>query len=444
MPALLTIAAAEPGFSFADSWALGLLFLALALFAAIGALSHQQERAFSPSLVYLALGAIGAGGLWLLDIRPLDPMRDSSLLEHVTELAILVAVFGTGLRLHRAHELRHWGHVAKLLALVMPLTIAIVALFGVHVMGLSLGAAIVLGSILAPTDPVLAGDVGVGAPGEEEGRTEAEFALTAEAAANDGLGTPFLLLGILVAEVERGGEVGEALAEWLVADVLYAIVVAVAIGASGYAIAALFVRLRDAHLLLHKLDGWAGVATALAIFALAEAAGAYGFVAGFVGGLAFRRYEYEHEYNRGVHDGMENVEKFLEMAVILLLGSMLTLAGLQAPGTSGWLLAPLLLLGIRPLSVALSLPGSGFSARSQVYLAWFGVKGVASINYVAIAIGAGVLSAGEQARVFWTVVACVMFSIVVHGVSAELVTRRTLGTVVEAEEAAAPGSGAPY
>ena len=437
MPALLPIAAAEPGFSFADHWALGLLFLALALFTAIGALSHQRERAFSPSLVYLALGAIAACGLWALDIDPLDPMRGSSLLEHITELAVLVAVFGTGLRLHRAFELRHWGHVAKLLLLVMPLTIALVALFGVWVMGLSLGAAIVLGSALAPTDPVLAGDVGVGPPGEDEGRSETEFALTAEAAANDGLGTPFLLLGLLLAELGRRGEAGAVLAEWLVADVVYAIVVAVVVGAAaGYGIAALFVRLRDAHLLLHDLDGWAGVASALAIFALAEVAGAYGFVAGFVGGLAFRRFEYGHEYNRGVHDGMEQVEKFLELAVIMLLGSMLTLAGIQAPGLAGWLLAPLLLFGIRPLAVMLALPGSGLSARSQAYLAWFGVKGVASINYAAIAIGAGVLSAGEESLVFWTIAACVIVSVVVHGVSAEAVTRRTI--------AVPQGSGARY
>ena len=145
-------------------------------------------------------------------------------------------------------------------------------------------------------------------------------------------------------------------------------------------------RLGDAHLLLHDLDGWAGVASALAIFALAEVAGAYGFVAGFVGGLAFRRFEYGHEYNRGVHDGMEQVEKFLELAVIVLLASMLT--------------------------------------------------GVASINYAAIAIGAGVLSAGEESLVFWTIAACVIVSVVVHGVSAEAVTRRTI--------AVPQGSGARY
>ena len=426
MSAFALLLAAEPGFSFADPWSLGLIFLAVSLFAAIGALSHQQERSFSPSLVYLGLGALAAVGLWLLGIDGIDPTQDTALLEHVTELAVVVAVFSTGLRLGRADNPRVWGHVVKLLVLVMPLTIVAVAIFGTQVMGLSLGAAIVLGSILAPTDPVLAGDVGVGPPGDESGRTEPEYALSAEAAANDGLATPFLLLGLLVAAAP--GSFG-FLAEWVLADLIYAIVAGGVIGAlGGSGLAALFARLRERHLLLHELDGWAGLATALLLFALTEAAGAYGFVAAFIGGVAFRRYEYEHEYNRGVHDGMEQVEKFLELGVILLLGSLLTLEGLQAPGPAGWLLAPLLIVVIRPLAILATLPGSRLSARSQAYLAWFGVKGVASINYLAIAVGAGVLSAGEQSQIVWTVVACVVVSIVLHGLTADAVTRRTIGT----------------
>ena len=66
------------------------------------------------------------------------------------------------------------------------------------------------------------------------------------------------------------------------------------------------------------------------------AAGTYGFLAVFAGGLAFRRYERDHELNARVHDGAEIVEKFGELAVILLLGSMLTLDGLGTPGWAGW------------------------------------------------------------------------------------------------------------
>ena len=416
-----TIASA-PGFTFADEYAIGLLFVAIALFAAIGALSHQHERAFSASLIYLGLGTVAAFGIGVFGVDWIDPIGHPELLEHVTEFAVAVAVFSTGVRLQRPASWRSWARVGVLLGAVMPLTIGAIVAFGTGVMGLSLGAAIILGSILAPTDPVLAGDVGVGPPGDnEEGRSEPEFELTAEAAANDGLATPFVLLGILVA----GGS--PDLVDWALADVLFATAVGAAVGAAGgYGIAALFVLLRDRHLLDHELDSWAGVATAIALFAFAEVAGGYGFLAAFAGGVAFRRYEYEHEFNRRVHDGTATVEKFLELAVILLLGSILTLDGIREPGVTGWLLAPVLILLIRPLSVLASLAPARLERRDRLFLAWFGVKGVASLNYAALAVAAGVMSAAEQATLFWTVVGCVIVSIVVHGTSASWVSRRLL------------------
>ena len=142
----------------------------------------------------------------------------------------------------------------------MPLTIAGVALFGVFAMGLSLGAAIVLGAILAPTDPVLAGDVGVGPPGDEEER-EPNFSITGEAGLNDSLAVPFLFLGIILADSEGPGWFGA----WLLEDVLYGIAVAVAIGAAlGWGLAAAAVRLRDRGLMARELDGWLAVGASFA------------------------------------------------------------------------------------------------------------------------------------------------------------------------------------
>ena len=154
----------------------------------------------------------------LLDVAWLHPIEDAELLEAVSELAIVIALFGTGLKLDRAIGLRSWSIVWRLLGVAMPLTIGAVALFGVHAMGLPLGVALMLGAILAPTDPVLAGDVGVGPPGEEDER-EPNFSLTGEAGLNDGLAFPFLFLGVFVAT--RDG--GDWIAEWLAADVLYAV-----------------------------------------------------------------------------------------------------------------------------------------------------------------------------------------------------------------------------
>jgi NhaP-type Na+/H+ or K+/H+ antiporter len=342
-----------------------------------------------------------------------DPVADAPLLAHVTELAVVIALFSTGLKVERALRWREWSTVTRLLVIGMPALIALAALFGWLVMGLSAGAAIVLAAALAPTDPVLAGDIGVGPPGEDAEEHEPHFGVSAEAGFNDGLAFPFVLLGIAVAAED-------SLASWLAWDVAYAIAGGVVLGAAlGYGISALISRLRERELLIDALDGWVGVAATLLIYGVAETAGTYGFLAVFAGGLAFHRYEHDHELNARVHNGAEIVEKFGELTVILLLGSMLTLDGLGAPGWAGWGLALLVVFLLRPVTVNLALLGSRLQRPGErAFLAWFGVRGVGTLFYVAAATGLGVLSGEEATLITWTAIAVVIVSVVVHGITA--------------------------
>jgi NhaP-type Na+/H+ or K+/H+ antiporter len=393
----------------------------VAVFAAIGALSHEHERAFSASLIYLGLGVCAAVATTVLGLPWLDPEGDAEVLERITELAVVFALFSAGLKLDRALSWRSWASVVRLLTIAMPLTIGALALFGTQALGLSLGTAIVLGAALAPTDPVLAGDIGVGPPGDEEER-EPNFALTAEAGLNDGLAFPFVLLGLFVASGQDGWQL-----EWALADGLWGILGGIAIGAAAGTLTAWsIVRLRDRELLAPALDGWVAVAATLAIYGVAEVASTYGFLAAFAGGLAFRRYEHGHEVHRRVHDGAEIVEKLGELAVILLLGSLLSLEGLGEPGVAGWLLALLLLLAIRPLAVNLAFVGSRLERPGErAFVAWFGVRGVGSLYYVAAAVAAGSpIPEGERDVLVWTTIACVLLSIVLHGVTAAPISRR--------------------
>ena len=420
MPSLV---AAGPGFAAPELYAVALVFLGVAVAAAVGALSHQRDRAFSAALIYLAFGLGAAVVIQLFDLGWVDPVDDAELVLRLSELAVIVALFSTGLKLDRELSLSGWSSVLRLLGVAMPLAIVGVAAFGALAMGLSLGAAIVLAAALAPTDPVLAGDIGVGPPGEEEER-DPNFSITAEAGLNDGLAFPFVLLGLLVA----GSTDADGILEWALADVLWAIAGGVVIGAAlGYGFGALAVRLRDRRLLASEYDAWLAILAVLVIYGLTEVANAYGFLAAFAGGLAFRRYERDHELNIRVHEGAEVTEKFAELAIILLLGSMVTLSGLGQPGWSGWLLVPLLLLVVRPLCVLLSLARSGLPRGQRLFLAWFGVRGIASLYYAAAAVSIGGLSAADQVDVVWTIAACVLCSIVVHGVTGAPFSQRLVG-----------------
>ena len=354
------VLAASEGLHFGEAYPIGLALAGVAVMAAVGALSHQHAHAFSASLIYLAMGLAAALVITGLDLEWLRPADDHALLEHLSELAVVLALFGTGLKLERPLDWPSWSGVARLLLVAMPLTIAAVALLGSATMGLGAGAAIILGAAVAPTDPVLAGDIGVGPPGDEEER-EPNFSITGEAGLNDGLALPFLLLGAYVADREGTGW----LAEWLLADVVWAIAVGVLAGAVlGYGLGGLAVRLRDRELLDPHYDGWLAIAAVLLIYGVTEALSGLGFVAAFVGGVAFRRYEHGHEYNARVHDGADMVEKFGELAIVLVLGTLVTLDGLRAPGLGGWLLVAAVVLVLRPVAVMVSLLGSGLPRPS--------------------------------------------------------------------------------
>jgi NhaP-type Na+/H+ or K+/H+ antiporter len=412
-----------PGFHLGGVYPLGILFVGCVLFVGVAALSRQNERPYSASVFYLVLGALASVGLGALGVERLGLISDHVVFERVTELALVIAVFGAGLAVEREIAARSKRVIALLLLVVMPATIAAITLFGVVAMGLPVAAALLLGAILAPTDPVLAGDVGLGPPGGED-QGEPRLSLHTEAGINDGLGSPFVLIGLFVAT--RGG-VGW-LAKWALADVVYAVGVAVAVGvAGGWLVAAAISRLQARELLSRELDGFFAPATALVVYGVAELLGAYGLLAVFAAGIAFRRHEFDHVINARIHRGAETAGRLLELAVLLLLGSTLTFTGLGVPGLAGWLLAPVLILILRP-ALVLAVTGRGFlDLRGRLFLGFFGVRGVAALYYATVVVQSRDLSPGDTARVVWTTIVCVVMSIVVHGTAATPLTRRLLG-----------------
>src|SRR5215203_5476753 len=154
-----------------------------------------------------------------------DPVAHPAVTEHLTEFGVIVALMGAGLKLDRRVGLRRWSSTWRLLAITMPLSIAAVALLGWWFAGLVPAAAVLVAAALAPTDPVLASDVQVGEPtDDEDSEDEVRFALTSEAGLNDGLAFPFTYLAI--AMVTAGStSTGVWLGRWFAVDVLYKLAV---------------------------------------------------------------------------------------------------------------------------------------------------------------------------------------------------------------------------
>ena len=431
LPAAPPVALAA-GWHAGDLYALLLIGVGVAVLAGAVALAHEEERAFSASIVYVGLGAAGAVTMAVLGVTPLDPLRDHRVLERLSELALVVAVFSAGLTIERHVSRRSLRSIATLLTVVMPLTVAAIAVFGMAAMGLSFGAALLLGAVLAPTDPVLAGDVGLSRVGGEV-YGEPRLSLHTEAGFNDGLASPFVALGLYAAGQGGTGWIGT----WVLSEVVYAAGLGLVLGAlAGTGAAWLMAHARARGLLHAATDGPVAVGLMLALYGVMELVGAYGLLAVFAAGFTFRRYEYDHEINHGAHRGADGAGTVLELAVLLLLGSMLTSAGLGVPGVAGWLLAPLIILVIRPGLVLATTPRGLLDRGGKLFLGFFGVRGVAALFYAAIVAGAHVLEPREARIVVWTTLVVVVVSIVVHGLTAVPLTRRWLGPAARGDRRA--------
>ena len=119
--------------------------MGIVVFVAVGALSHQRERAFSAALIYLGLGVVAAVVLAATGVDWLDPVADAQLIERLAEAALIMALFSAGLKLDRPLIFREWSSVARLLLLAMPVTIGLVALLGAWLLALPAAAALLLG-----------------------------------------------------------------------------------------------------------------------------------------------------------------------------------------------------------------------------------------------------------------------------------------------------------
>lgn len=427
----------------------GLLLLLMALSGTL-----LSRMPVSTSMLYLLAG-VAAGPLGFAMAAPVLTTH-AVLLQHLTEIIVLLSLFTSGMKMSLGLHDRRWFPPLRLALGSMIATVLMTTAAGVVLLGLPLGAAVLLGGILAPTDPVLATDVQVDDPSD---RDQLRFALTGEGGLNDGTAFPVVMLGLGLLGVHELGESGW---RWLLVDLLWATSAGIAIGALlGTGLGRLVLHLRHRH---HEAIGYENFFALGLIgvsYGVAVLAHAYGFLAVFAAGLALRHAaqagtraaaqspadvrspgsadvaeqraedalaragperadqmatdpKYASAYlAHEVLNFNEQLDRIGEMVGVVMLG--LLLWAVQWPIAALWFV-PLMLLVVRPLAVAAGLAGSRISPVQRRLIAWFGIRGVGSLYYLCFAIVHGLPSEHVETLVGLTV-AVVVTSIIVHGVS---------------------------
>jgi NhaP-type Na+/H+ or K+/H+ antiporter len=367
-----------------------------------------KELPLSLPIVCVGIGALifalpGAG------FAP-HPQDNITLTERMTELVVIIALMGAGLRLDRPLAWATSGLTWRLLGFAMPLTIAALALLGYSLLGLSAAAAILLAASLAPTDPVLAGDVQVGPPrqGMED---EVRFTLTSEAGLNDGLAFPFVNLALALALATDG----TWWRDWLLIDVLWKVTAGLAVGwIVGRFLGWLIFRLPNRAKLSRTGDGFVALGITCFAYGLTEMAHGYGFLAVFVAALGIRAAERNHSYHEKLHDFIEQLERLLMMMLLVVFGGALVAGDLiRALSIEATLFALAAIFVIRPVSAWVSLLGCKEAPEERAAISFFGIRGLGSAYYLAYGLNHGKF---ENPDLLWSTMSLiVLISILLHG-----------------------------
>ncbi|HEY7600095.1 MAG TPA: cation:proton antiporter [Candidatus Limnocylindrales bacterium] len=402
-------------------YAFTLALLGLALFGAAWLPHALREKALPFPLLYVLIGLVLYGIAWPLELPlPLpDPITHGEFLERLAELAVLVSLMSVGLRIDTAFGWRRWSLTWRLLAITMPLCIAFGTWLGMAWLDLGLAAALLLGASLAPTDPVLAADVQVAAPGKG-GEDPVRFALTSEAGLNDALAFPFVWLALALA-AHAAGDTPFSLAHWFTLDVLWRCASGVGVGwGLGY-VAMRFLFRGGGREVSRSREGLAALAVTLLVYGVAELMHGYGFLAVFVAALAIRQYERNHQFHETLDTFVVQCERVLMVILLILFGGALALGVAADLDTPAFWFALTFVFVVRPATGLLALTGCGLPWPQRLAIAFFGVRGIGSLFYLAFGLTA--MEFVEAGTLWGTVLLVIAMSLLLHGLSATPVLR---------------------
>jgi NhaP-type Na+/H+ or K+/H+ antiporter len=392
------------------------LLLAFSLVLLLGVLlsSLAHRTVLSTAVLFLVAGFLLGGGVTdVLAVAPDDP-----LVEGLAELALFAVLFTDGMRVGWSDLRTAWRLPGRALGWGLPLTLLITAALAHLLLGLPWIESLLIGAVLAPTDPVFAAAL----VGNDKVPPRLRHLLNVESGVNDGLALPFVIVFLALADGS-----GELHMSELATELLLGVLIGVAVPWVALRLERL--RIFSASTLYEPLNA---VAIGLVVLALGYATHANLFLAAFAAGVTVATMG--ERQRKAFEEFGELVSELLKLAALLVFGALVTPALLGDVGVAGWSFAVLALVLARPVAVWLSFLGSGLSAREQGAAMWFGPKGFASVVYGLLVLQSGI---AEAEPIFAVVAVTIVLSILTHS-STDIVVARSFESAREAHE---PGTG---
>jgi sodium/hydrogen antiporter len=406
----------------------------------VGALaSGLAQRSFLSlaALFVLAGFAFGNGGLGWIDFR-----SHSGFVEDLAFAALIVILFRDGLEVEGEMLQRAWHLPARKLVIAMPITAAIVALAGHVLVGFSWTEALLLGSLLAPTDPILTSSIVTNPRVPRLVR----HSLNLESGLNDGLALPAVLAFLAALSIDSGHFV---LWRFVLQDIGLGLLFGLACGwvatllmprphaesgehgrgmdrrereTEGYEQAAQargheVERERELEEREHSIP-----AHQKSLFALGVAFATYGvtvlspegngFIAVFVAAivLGVRRPDLRVHFEQRA----DEIVEIVKLGIFLVFGSLLTLHALTSEGWAALGVVAVAFLLARPLGVWVALIGTQVDSATRLFMGWFGPKGVATVTFSLLVLDRHI---ANGRRIFDVTALVVFCSIVLHSVT---------------------------
>ena len=397
-----------------DLFVIGLLLLAVTLGS-----GWIARLPLSFALIYLLVGIfLGPYGIGLIQLRR-DEVFNAELLERLTEFVVIISVFSCGLKIVNPLRLKIWDITARLIVFLMPISIFSLAVVGKLFLAMDWGEAILLGAILAPTDPVLASEVQLTDINDKD---ELRFGLTSEGGLNDALAFPFVYFGIYAL---KDNNWNNWFKEWVKVDLIWAIAAAIVMGiVVAKTVVWIDEKIQRRRSADELMEDFIAISIILLTYSLTEIVNGYGFLAVFIAGLVVHHSYKNPEKPLKQLEFVERLEKLLEVGTILLLGSILLLQPMLNYLYQSLLVIVLLFLVIRPLGAWISTIGKrpldkhrrNLHPGTRWLFGWFGIRGVGSLYYLAYAFSHG-LKGDVAEKIAWITYTTIVASVVVHGIS---------------------------